>query len=305
MKNRILFVACLSLAIGGGSEALQMGTGRVTGMITDLEGNPIPGARIVATTEGSGHEIETTSDAEGEFAMMGFRGGGWVFTVTAEGYVPQADKLSVKGISKNPPITIKLQKLKRGAARSDRSSELLTEANELYRQESYDEALAMYLEILEEDPGLYQMHTNVGNVYKRQGKLDEALAEYQIVLDEDPLHVMSLVNAGDTLAKQGKFEEATPYFEQAVELSPEDETLPYNVAELCFNNGNTEKAIEFYQKAAAVKPDWAEPYLKIGFAYLNLGKLDEAAVELKKVIELAPDSPEAQQAQGVLDQLGK
>jgi Flp pilus assembly protein TadD len=90
-----------------------------------------------------------------------------------------------------------------------------------------------------------------------------------------------------------------------VELSPEDETLPYNVAELCFNNGQTQKAIDFYQKAAEIKPDWSEPYLKAGYAYLNLGKLDEAAVQLKKVLEVAPDSQEAQQAQAVLDQLGK
>ena len=305
MKNRILFVACLCLAFVGTSEALQMGTGRVTGMVTDLDGNPIPGALIVATTKGSGHQIEATADEDGEFAMMGFRGGGWTFTVTAEGYVPQADTLSVKGISKNPPITITLEKMRRGAARSDKTGDLLTEANELYHQESYDEALAMYLQILEEDPGLYQIHANIGNVYKRQDKFEEALAEYQIVLDEDPVHVVSLVNAGDALAKQGKFDEATPYFEQAVELSPEDETLPYNVAELCFNNGQTDKAITFYQKAADVKPDWPEPYMKIGFAYLNLGKLDEAAVQLRKVIEVAPGSQEAQQAQGVLDQLGK
>ena len=305
MKNRFLLLACLSLAFVGTSEALQMGTGRVTGMVTDKDGNPIPGAHIVATTEGSGLKIEATTDEDGEFAMMGFRGGGWTFTATAEGYVTQADTLSIKGISKNPPITIVLEKIRRGAASSERAGELLTEANELYRQENYDGALAMYLEILEDSPTLYQIHANVGNVYKRQDKLEEALAEYQIVLDEDPSHGLALVNIGDVLVKQGKFEEAVPYFEQAVELSPEDETLPYNVAELCFNSGQTQKAIDFYQKAAEIKPDWSEPYLKAAYAYLNLGKLDEAAVQLKKVIEVAPDSQEAQQAQAVLDQLGK
>lgn len=305
MKKRILLLACLSLAFVGTSEALQMGTGRVTGMVTDLEGNPIAGAHIVATTEGSGHEIEATTDEDGEFAMMGFRGGGWTFTVTAEGHVTQADTISVKGISKNPPLTIRMEKMRKGAATNSRAGDLLTEANELYRQESYDEALAKYLEILEENPGLYQIQANVGNVYKRQGKLDEALAAYQLVLDEDPLHGVALINTGDTLVNQGKFDEAVPYFEKAVEVNPEDEALPFNVGELCFNNGQVEKAIEFYQKAAELKPDWVEPYMKTGLAYLNLGKLDDAAVQLRKVIEVAPDSPSAQQAQAVLDQLGK
>jgi tetratricopeptide (TPR) repeat protein len=282
-----------------------MGTGRVTGIITDLEGNPIPDAHVLATTEGSGHKIEATTDEDGEFAMMGFRGGGWTFTVTAEGYVTQADTLSVKGISKNPPITITLEKLRKGVTRSEGARDLLTEANELYHQENYDQALAKYVEILEENPGLYQIHANVGNVYKRQGKLEEALAEYQLVLDEDPSHGVASVNIGDVLVKQGKFDEAIPYFEQALESSPDDETLPFNVGELCFSNGQIEKAIVFFQKAAEIKPDWPEPYLKAGYAYLNLGKLDEAAVQLKKLIEVAPDSQEAQQAQAVLDQLGK
>ena len=305
MKNRFLLLACLSLAFIGISEALQMGTGRVTGIVTDLEGNPIPGAHVVATTEGSGHAIEATTDEDGKFAMMGFRGGGWTFTVTAEGHLTQADTLPIKGISKNAPITIALDKMRKGTATSEGAGDLLTEANEFYHQENYDEALAKYLELLEENPGLYQIHANVGNVYTRQDKLEEALAEYQIVLAEDSSHGLALVMTGNVLVKQGKFDEAVPYFEQAVELSPEDETLPYNVAELCFNNGQTQKAIDFYQKAAEIKPDWSEPYLKAGYAYLNLGKLDEAAVQLKKVIEVAPDSQEAQQAQTVLDQLGK
>ena len=154
MKKRILLLACLSLAFDGPSEALQMGTGRVTGVVADLDGKPIPGAHVVATTEGSGHKIEATTDEDGEFAMMGFRGGGWTFTVTAEGDVTQADTLSIKGISKNAPIEIKLEEMRKGAARSEGARDLLTEANELYRQENYDQALVKYLEIIEENPGL-------------------------------------------------------------------------------------------------------------------------------------------------------
>ena len=127
MKKRILLLACIGLAFVGTSEALQMGTGRVTGIVADLDGNPIPGAHIVATTEGSGHEIKATTDEDGEFAMMGFRGGGWTFTVTAEGYVPQADTLLIKSISKNTPIEFKLEKMRKGVARSDGTNTFRTE----------------------------------------------------------------------------------------------------------------------------------------------------------------------------------
>jgi tetratricopeptide (TPR) repeat protein len=305
MKNPLLALACLSWALVGTSEAWQMGTGRVTGTVTDTDGNPIAGAQIVATTEGAGFEIKATSDENGEWAAMGFRGGAWTFTVTAKGYVTMADTLSIRELAKNPPIEIVLEKIAKGRASGEGTRKLLSEANEAYLQKNYDEALAKYQELLEESPTLYQVHLNIGDIHRARGDLDEAMAEYQMVLEEDPSDGQALASVGDVLIKQGKLDEAVEYFEKAVELNTDDETLPYNVAELYFNTGNVEKAIGFYQKAVEIKPDWLGPYLKIGYAYLNLGKIDEAAEQFHKIVEVAPDSQEAQLAQAALNSLGK
>ena len=304
MKNPVVAVAFATLALWGTSEALQRGTGRVIGTVVDTEGNPIAGAHILATLEG-GVDIETTSDENGNWSAVGFRAASYDFTASADGYASVETQISVKELARNPPVTITLQKVQTGFASSGKAGEQITEANELFKQGHYDGARALYRQIIEENPALYQVHLNIGNVYKEEGNLDQALAEYQIVLDQEPSNGQALVSAGDVLAKQGKFDEAIPYFEQAVAVSPTDQAVPYNVAELWFNAGNIEKAIEFYLRATAIKPDWALAYLKTGYAYLNAGKMDEAAAQFQKVLEVAPEGPEAQQAQAALTSLGK
>jgi len=306
MKKRVLALAFVSLAFVGTSEALQRGSGRVTGSVKDTEGNPIAGAQIEATAEGTALKIQSTSNEKGSWVATGFRGGTYTFTVSAAGYGPAALDVAVKELSTNPPVDIVLERATAsGFAASEKIAEQLTAANQLYDQGDYAGALAAYQRMMEESPALYQLHTNIGNVYKAQGNLDQALAEYRMVLEQEPSNAAALVSAGDVLAKQGKFDEALPYFEQAVEISPTDEAVAYNVAELCFNAGNVAKAVEFYQRATTIKPDWANAYLKAGYAYLNLGQIDEAAAQFQKVLEVAPGGPEAAQAQAALSSLGK
>ena len=92
------------------------------------------------------------------------------------------------------------------------------------------------------------------------------------------------------------------YFEKAVDQTS-DAIVPFNVAEIYFNQGNAAKAVEYYQVAAEYKPDWADPHLKMGYAYLNTGDLESAKTSFQKVVEVAPDSPQAQMAQAALSSL--
>ena len=103
---------------------------------------------------------------------------------------------------------------------------------------------------------------------------------------------------------QGKLDESVPYFEKAIDQTT-DEVIPFNVAEIYFNQGNAAKAIEYYKKAAERKLDWPEPHLKLGFAYLNTGDMAAARASFEKVVEIAPDSPQAAAAKQTLASLPK
>jgi len=282
----------------------QMGTGRVAGTVKDQEGNPVGGATVVAEPQGGGNKLEAASNAKGEWGLLGFRNGRYTFTVSADGFQPETATAMVQQLQRNPRMDIVLQKVQKGkAASSEKAAGLLSEGNQLFDQKNYPEALAKFQQLLTETPTLYQIHLNIGNVYRATGEMDKALAEYQQVLDQEPENLAGLVNAGDIHIKKGELAKAVPFFEKAMAQNPSDETIPFNVAEIYFNTGNVDKAIEHYEKATAAKPEWVDPVLKLGYAYLNKGDMVKAAAQMEKVMAMAPESPQAQIAKGVLDSI--
>jgi tetratricopeptide (TPR) repeat protein len=54
-----------------------------------------------------------------------------------------------------------------------------------------------------------------------------------------------------------------------------------------------DKAVTCFLLAAKQKPKWSAPYLKLGYAYFNLGKNIKALENFNKFLELDPKSPEA------------
>ena len=293
----------VAFLLAAASVMAQMGTGRVTGTVKDPQGKPIAGAKITATNPESERALEATSDKGGKWALLGFRSGNYEFTFTADGYKPQAYTNAIKQMNRNPSMDVVLEPLEMGQS-SGGSGGKLDEANQLLEQKQYPEAIAKYEEILAVEPTLYQICYNIGIAQREMGELDKAAASFQKVLEQEANNTSALVAVGDVLAAQGKLDEAVTYFEKAIGQTT-DEVIPFNVAEIYFNQGNTAKALEYYQTASTRKPDWPEPYLKMGYAHLNAGNMDAAMASFQKVVEVAPDSPQAQMAQAALSSLKK
>jgi Tfp pilus assembly protein PilF len=60
--------------------------------------------------------------------------------------------------------------------------------------------------------------------------------------------------------------------------------------------GVLSEALRSFQKAVEINPKYLMAYLGAGDVYKKMGKTDLAAQQFKKVIEMAPDSPEAGRA---------
>lgn len=306
MRNRyIILVLLFFMLVAGANELVaQMGTGRVAGTVKDTEDNAIEGAKVVAQMTGSDFQLEGTTDGKGRWAILGFRKGGYQFTFTAKGYVPQQFTSQVSGIGKNPSLNVVMEKMSSGQAfASGPAADYLKEASTFYEQKQYAQALEKLNMILEEYPELYQIRLNTGNCYREMGEPVKAMEQYELVLAEEPDHTGALVNVGDMKVRSGELDDAVTYFEKAITQAPDDEVLPFNVAEIYFDQGDVDKAIEYYQRASEVRPDWPEPQLKLGYAYINNADMENAAAAFQKVIEVAPDTPQAAMAQAALDSI--
>ncbi len=299
MANRSLTLL-IGLALASTTAFAQMGTGRVTGSTIDTSGNPIVGARITAT--GDGKTLEAVSGDDGKWAIMGFRNGTYEFAFAADGFAAQAYQQTVKGRGRNPQMNITMEPTAAGPAAGGGGASVLGEANALFEEGKYDEALVIYEQTLADDPTLYQVNLLIGNVHFMTKDFEKSRAAFETVLEYEPMHTGALVTIGNILVEEQNFDEAITYFEKAIDQT-EDEIIPFNVAEIYFNRGNAAKAIEFYQVAVERKPDWADGHLKLAYAYLNTGDMEQAAAAFEKVVEVAPESQQAAMAQAALTSL--
>jgi Flp pilus assembly protein TadD len=308
MRNRYIAFGIVFGLVTSGSFALaqMVGTGRTRGTIQEMEGEPIEGASITAVRQDGKVErtLETTSDSNGRWALLGFRTTIYEFNFTAEGFQSQVSVQNIVQMGRNPVMNVFLPRLQIREAAAGGGPSALDEANELFEQKQYAAAVAKYQELLAEEPTFHQLNYSIGVAYHQMGELDNAIAAYDKMLAEEPMHTNSLLNIGDIMVAKDDMETAVGFFEKAIDQS-QDETIPFNVAEFYFNRGESAKAIEYYQKAAERKPDWPEPHLKIGYAQLNAGNMDAAIAAFEKAVELAPDSPQAQMAETALSSLKK
>lgn len=291
----LLFVAHAAMA--------QMGTGRVSGTVKDQEGNPIEGAIVSAQAGDSGRVLEATTDDRGRWAILGFRSRTYDFSAQAAGFMPYNYQAPMRQAGKNPDMDLVLERAQMGRS-AGTGGGLFAEAQELHQAGRFDEALAMYDEVLSTDPTLYQINLNRAAVLRELGRADEARTAYQLVLDQDAQNAAALVSLGEMAMADQDMAGALEYWEAAVD-STADEVIPYNVAQISFQNGETDKAIEYYLIAADRRADWAEPFVQIGIVYLNMGDFPAAAEQFEMAIEVEPESAAAAQAQAMLDALPK
>ncbi len=108
------------------------------------------------------------------------------------------------------------------------------------------------------------------------------------------------------------FTEAASFYERALALRPADTdvrtdlgTVYYYRGVLEDNPSQVEKAVRTWQEALSYEPDKPQTLLNLGIGYNYLGRSEEAVAVWQRVLEVAPNSAYAQEAQRLIEQYGK
>ena len=308
--------AILLLASGLALAQAGRGIARMNGSVVDKDGKPVQGAKVTAVfDQPGGSTFETTTDKKGDWGIMGVGTGGWLITVSSEGYLPVTTSTRISQLNKNPKITVKLERQAAGSGivQDEATFQVLEEGNAFFKDGKYDTALMMYEEFLSKNPGAYQVLLNIGDCYREKGEYDTAIQKYNSLIEQagtdsamgKGMGAKGLAAIGLCYLKQGKLAESQDYFKKSIDMAPQDENLPYNVAEIYFSNQQIDDAIRYFEMASQIKPDWADPYLRVAFAYLNKGDNAKAAENLEKFIKLEPETERTAQAKAILDAIKK
>ena len=136
-------------------------------------------------------------------------------------------------------------------------------------QSDYPKAAEHLREAVRLNPFFTDAHNNLGAVYRELKQYDKSLAELQTALKDKTYQ--------------------TP------------EKIQLNLGNLYVDQGVMSEAIRWYELAVSANPAYVRGHFALGAAYQKMGKGDLAAQQFRKVIELAPDTPEAARAKQELE----
>jgi tetratricopeptide (TPR) repeat protein/peroxiredoxin len=129
---------------------------------------------------------------------------------------------------------------------------------------------------------------NLGLLAARQGRTDEAIGYLQEALKQNPDHLISLDNLGSAYRQQKRWDNARKTYEHALEVSPNDAEANYGLGMVFAQNDNTAQAFDFLQRALKLRTPYPEALNNLGILYLRTRRRDEAVASFEECIRVAP-----------------
>jgi len=300
--------------------AQGVGRARQEGTLRDEKGNPVANAAVslqymgtmdrrgqfVPTPAGQEpHIVKTKTNKNGKFTFVSLGSGIWDLSADVAGYPTLTRRINISQVGRNPHLRLTLTKdrdtvvQEKVEEKLNKDADLVQQGNALYAEGKYEEALEAFKGFQEKTPEFFEIYINIGNCLVKLEKYDEAVAQYNKFLEtakekelKVELQAQAMASIGEIYLKKDDMTTAQSYFMKSIDLNPKDEILAYNVAEIFFGNGNNEEAIKYYEIASKARPDWGDPYVKLGYVYLNLGDMKKAIEAFSKFVELDPENPE-------------
>jgi predicted negative regulator of RcsB-dependent stress response len=135
--------------------------------------------------------------------------------------------------------------------------------------------------------------------------LTEQIKVYESLVQEEPENADYRTRLGELYFQQGDWDKALGNFTKAVELDPQNGDLQIKLAIIYWHSGDIEAGIEQLDGALQLDPSRITTRFYRGILLSTVkGREAEAVAELKKAIELDPNSELAQRARKRLAELG-
>ena len=208
----------------------------------------------------------------------------------------------------------------------------LEEADRLFEDGAYEDALRACRQVLGIDPDYAEARALGGRCLAYLNRVDEAEKELLRALESDRqcldawfgLAFVSWLRADDrealgylerarrlapddeavlaqligTYGNLGRFDDAERAFKEALDAHPSSAEAAYQWGLVLATQGRADEAIAVWQRAAEWDSEFPDLHLAIARAYAQKGDLERARKELERELELYPDSREARLAMG-------
>ena len=168
----------------------------------------------------------------------------------------------------------------------------LEEADSLQQQGSYEEALIVFREVLQQNPLLPEAYLGVGDVRYKQGRYADAEPAYARAADLDPRSFRAHHGRGKSLQMQGRTVDAIRAYQRALSVDPDSADANLNMATAYLSLGEARIATGFAERAVSLEPSNGAARVNLGVAYERTGRAPEAVGQYRQAIDLMPPTPQ-------------
>ncbi|HEX5759511.1 MAG TPA: tetratricopeptide repeat protein [Thermoanaerobaculia bacterium] len=314
LRNILVLIAVLASAVALPLSAQDWkGKGRVQGIVTNDQGQPVEGATVTVRREGKDDGPEPVkTDKKGRWAMGGLATGGWDITVEAAGFTTAAGATKViEGTQPPEMLRVQLrpavaqqaaaetQKASAAATAISAGNEFLTQGKYAEARAEYEKALAEIQEAEKKAPVMF----GVAQTYAAEGKKKEAIQVLEQSLTYKPGDEKTLRLLVDILVAEGREQDAQKYLAQLPQGTTVDANTLLNIGIKKYNDGDMAGAQSQFDRVVKENPTLPDAYYFRGLTLLAQGKTAEAKADFQKLLEIAPNHEKAAEAKEFLASL--
>lgn len=293
--------------------ALLWGTtqARVTGIVKDGSGNPVPEAVVrITCPEQPAYEKEVTVDEDGRFRVLLLDATfTYVFHIDAPGFIGHDEefKVSIGTMDNLFEFALKTQAEVDAAAREellDRPGyRELDEARAARSAGDLASARAHLEEAVAAAPDLIPAWEQLAELSYESGDASAALehAEQCLELDDESVPCLAIAaNAAEDLGDSDRYE---TYFARYQALNPDDPATVFNQAVAFLNASDDQQARPLLEQCLEIDPEFSKCLFEYGMVLLRSGDTNGAKEHLERYLELHPDGDDAATAAEVVKYL--
>lgn len=201
---------------------------------------------------------------------------GMTETLASEGRMADAIKETQKAIDREP----------------QRRDLKLVLAKFYVRSERYDEAIAIYQFLIQQDPRSADLLFQLAETQRRKGDLNGAVDTFRRCSQAAPADYMCLTQMGLILDATGKRDQAKPIYEQILKIKPDNGVALNNLAFIKAEEGvDLDQALSMSQHARQQMPNAPEVSDTLGWIYIKKNLSEDAVRVFKDLTAKVPSNP--------------
>jgi tetratricopeptide (TPR) repeat protein len=304
MKRAFLAVTIMLALTAAAYAQSWKGEGRIQGIVTDDKGNPLEGVKVKLFSIRASAGLETVTDKDGRWNVPYVRGGGWNIDFEKFGYAPKKISTQIQESGQNKPIETTLTKVE-GLIISEELKAQLKEGNALYNEKKYEEAIAVYENLVKANPDAYIIYLNIGNCWFELEQYDKAEENYKKVLEKDPQNAEAMLLIGNCYANRGEQDKALEWYNKIEFEKITDQMVLFNIGSSFYKQSKFEEAIKYYKRAIELKNNFLDAIYQLGLAYVALQNNSEALKVFEGYLKYDADSAKAAQVRQFIEFLKK